>query len=685
MVSTYASYNSVMRNLTQSMSRIAQQPDVTRDAAYYKDNIGKVETVDDLLNNDRLYQYAMKANGLDDMIYAKAFMKQVLESDLSDTNSFANKLSDKRYREFAAAYSFNGAGTYVAQSDNQTDEMVGLYSATVKRDVDAIDADTNYYNLTIGKVTTVDGFLNDDKLRNYVFSAIGIDDSQWSRDTIKQVLSSDPDDPNSYVNTAWVSRLDGLNTSIAKAHASITDSTAKIAAYTAQLSQPGANMDELRAKLVVERASVQKSSSEIVSNQNAIAMIGRYVDLATAFEFSSDGTLPAGVSAQTDQNRTIMNSEFVNSKGAVYLAEEEANETRMVNAFRAGIANVTSVDAFVSTPNVYNFALKSVGIDPEKISAATIKAVLKSDLSDPKSYVYTLKDERYVTLARAFNFDEKGNLQTSLVAQNPAEITQIGKNYIIAKTKFASEQEQPALRKQADADVAYYQDKLADIDNVSDLLADRKMIDIILVANGLQPEKISTDYITKVFNSDLSDPKSFANTQSDPRFAEIVVSFNFDENGDVARLASIGPQTRDQLLVMQNNYLQQSLEVQEGDANPGTRLALYFERKAPGITSAYDILADKALAEVFRTTFGLPDSFGAMDVDQQAKMLEKYLNLEDLGDPEKLQKLLGRFSVMYDLKNENSAVSPALAILQGANAGSAESIFSVVARMGTGG
>ena len=54
----------------------------------------------------------------------------------------------------------------------------------------------------------MDDFLNNDRLRTYVFQALGIDDTQWSRDTIKKVLSSDPSDPNSYVNTAWVSRLD---------------------------------------------------------------------------------------------------------------------------------------------------------------------------------------------------------------------------------------------------------------------------------------------------------------------------------------------------------------------------------------------------------------------------------------------------------------------------------------------
>ena len=682
MVSTYLSYNSVVSNLRQSMTRVARQPDVARDAAYFKENIGKVKTIDDLLKNDRLYQYVMKAYGLEDMIYAKAFMKKVLASDLLDANSFANKLTDERYRDFAAAFSFTGADTAAAQSSAQTDDMIGLYTATVQRQVDAIDEDTRYYNLTIGSVKSVDALLNDDRLRTYVFSALGIDDSSWSRDNIRKVLSSDPSDPNSYVNTEWVSRLVGINDQLDQARADLSDASAKIANYTTQLSQPGADMNALRAKITAEKARAAKSNADISSYNDAITMIGRYVDLATAFEFSPDGTLASGTSAQTDANRATMNQMFVLGKGATYLAAEDENKDLAIRLFRAGIANITTVEGFVSTPNIYNFALKSVGLDPEKVSVATVKAALKSDASDPKSYVYTLKDDRYVQLARAFNFDGKGKLTTPLVAQDSAEVRQIAKDYIVAKTKFASASEAAGLRSQAEKDVVYYQNAIADVGSVSELLADRKMVDILLVSKGLDPAKVTNDYLRKIFSSDLSDARSFANTESDPRFAEIVASFNFDKTGNVARLTLVGPQKRDQLLETQNNYLQQSLETQQGDANPGVRLALYFQRKAGSITSAYDILADKALAEVFRTTFGLPDALGSTAVDQQAKVVEKYLKLKDLSDPAKLAKLLSRFAVMYDLKNGSQNSSAALTILQGSGASISQDTFLANAQLG---
>ncbi|CUT15740.1 Flagellar basalbody rod protein FlgF [Bradyrhizobium sp.] len=687
MVSTYFSYSYITRNLKQSLTRVEQQQDVAREAAYYKAHIGKVKSVDDFMKDYRLYHYATKAYGLEDMAYAKAFMKKVLESDLSDANSFVNKLVDKRYREFAAAFSFNGSATPVAQSENQTDEMIGLYTATRKNQVDALASDSNYYSAEIGNISSADQLLNNDRLRNYVYSAYGIDQSKWSRDTISQVLRSDPSDPNSYVNTTFASQLTGLNTQLAQAQSDVSAAKLNIANYTAQLSQPGANVTQLNVQILVEKHHLESYASSISSLSDQIGTIGGFVDLAGAFEFSSDGSLPAGVSAQTAANVTITKQKFDDSKSDVYSAASPLNEAFAIRQFRTAILKIDSVEAFVSTPGVYNFALGAVGLDPANVSPATVKAVLESDLNDPKSYVYTLKDNRYLGLARAFNFDAKGNLTTPLVAQDSTEVLQIAKDYVIGAVKSASTatpQQQAAVRAQATKDASEYQQAIAGIDSVSDLLANRPMVDFILLAKGLDPKKVSTEFLKKVFASDLNDPKSFANTENDPRFAEIVASFNFDSKGNVARLPMMGPQKRDQFRETQANYVEQSLEQQQGDANPGVRLALYFQRKAGDITSAYDILADKALSEVFRTTFDLPDSMAAMPIDQQAKFVDRFMKIKDLSDPAKVTKLLNRFSAMYDIRNSQSTgqgQSPLLNLFQGSSSGISDSTYLAIAKL----
>ena len=453
----------------------------------------------------------------------------------------------------------------------------------MKRQVEAVDEDTAYYNLAIADVQTADEFLNNDRLRTYVFQALGVDDTQWSRDTIKKVLTSDPSDPASYVNTEWVSRLDGIDDQAGSSPGESRRRQCKDGDYMAQLAQPGANVNDLRAKITAGKNPLcEKSASDIKSANDAITMIGRYVDLAGAFEFLSDGTLAAGVSAQTDANRTTMNSMFVNSKGAVFLADDEEFMTLAIKQFRTSVYFTSSVEGFVSTPSVYNFALKAVGLDPEKVSAATIKAVLKSDPNDPKSFVHTLKDDRYLQLARAFNFDGKGNLSTPLVAQDSSEAKQIAKDYIIAKTKFASGTGTGrASRQGREGREYYYASTMANIDSVSDLLTDRKMVDIVAGRPGFAARE-DNQRISRRRSSIpiLPIPRASPTRRATPRFAEIVASFNFDKEGKVARLAPIGPQKRDQLLETQNKYLQQNLETQQGETNPGVRLALYFQRKA---------------------------------------------------------------------------------------------------------
>ncbi|MGO6908078.1 DUF1217 domain-containing protein, partial [Rhizobium ruizarguesonis] len=84
MISASLAYTILSRDMTSSLNKVASQATVKKDAQYYADHINKVENVDDFLGDYKLYSYAMKAYGLEDMTYAKAFMKKVLESDLTD-------------------------------------------------------------------------------------------------------------------------------------------------------------------------------------------------------------------------------------------------------------------------------------------------------------------------------------------------------------------------------------------------------------------------------------------------------------------------------------------------------------------------------------------------------------------------------------------------------------------------
>lgn len=111
MVSTLVSYANFARDLPRSLATTAAEPKVARDTAYYQANIGNADSIEKFLGDRRLFTYAMKAFGLESMTYAKAFMRKVLTEGVANENSFANTLSDRRYREFAKAFNFEAYGS----------------------------------------------------------------------------------------------------------------------------------------------------------------------------------------------------------------------------------------------------------------------------------------------------------------------------------------------------------------------------------------------------------------------------------------------------------------------------------------------------------------------------------------------------------------------------------------------
>jgi hypothetical protein len=114
-------------------------------------------------------------------------------------------------------------------------------------------------------------------------------------------------------------------------------------------------------------------------------------------------------------------------------------------------------------------------------------------------------------------------------------------------------------------------------------------------------------------------------------------------------------QSKTSIAATHKAYLEEAMETEAGSQNDGVRLALYFKRVAPTITNAYQILADKALTAVVQTMLGLPSSSSNADIDAQARTITNKLKLTDFQDPTKLEKLVARFSALYDLTQNSSS------------------------------
>ncbi len=721
MVSTYVSYLSVGRNLNASLSSVASQATVSRDSAYYKENIDKVTTVDEFMGDYKLYSYAMKAYGLDDMTYAKAFMKKVLESDLSDSSSFANSLSDGRYAEFAAAFKFGGE-TKTAQSDVQRDNLLDAYEESFDTEADDIADETDYFEDNISSITSVDEFLSSSRLKNYALTAFGLSTEYTSSSFLKQVLTSDLDDADSFVNQlgddVYVSLARAFNFNedgstdgdvMSEDQISLVSSAYAVASSTIASTETGEAYDTYFAAEIGNITSVDQlmsddklvgylriayglsddESDSYISAALKSADIAEAIglsDLHDAFNFDEDGALADGDTAQTS-NQTATTTAAFDENYQVLVANASTEDA--TDNYTTRIASVTSIDDFLVSndddddddnddlPELWEMALRAYDIDPDSVSRSEVRKILESDPSDSKSYVNSLDDDRFVAFRKAFNFDDNGDVTVPLQAMSESVVDDYAAYYKQNKIRYLEGDELTEATDAANDEITYFREQMATITTASEFLADDRLVSFALEAKGLDPDDVTSDELEKMFSSDLDDEDSYVNKLDDNRFGELVGSFNFDQDGNISADPTGTVQQRGDVLETIDSYVRLTLEDDQGDSNTGVRLALYFERKAPEISNAYDILGDSALFEFFTTTFNLSSYVSNMDVDKQAEMVDNFIDMKDLSDPDKVDDLIQRFTAMYDMANGTGTTSSALSILTGSATISADTLLAV--------
>ncbi len=85
---------------------LAQSSQYSREAAYFRENISKVQTAEDLVSDRTLLRLSLAAFGLEDDIDNRFFIQKVLADGTTSEDALSNRLADRRYPEFSAAFGF---------------------------------------------------------------------------------------------------------------------------------------------------------------------------------------------------------------------------------------------------------------------------------------------------------------------------------------------------------------------------------------------------------------------------------------------------------------------------------------------------------------------------------------------------------------------------------------------------
>jgi hypothetical protein len=200
-------------------------------------------------------------------------------------------------------------------------------------------------------------------------------------------------------------------------------------------------------------------------------------------------------------------------------------------------------------------------------------------------------------------------------------------------------------------ETAFFQQNIGKVQSATQLVNNSRLYNYVMTAFGLSDMTNAKALITKVLEGGTGNG-SFAASLNDPRYTALASAFNFKTNGTATTSGSSIISTT------VNNYNEQTLENNTAEENPGAQMALYFQRMAPNITSAFSILGDKTLLQTVETAFDLPTTLSAEPIEVQANLISQHLDISQLQNPQFLKSFLTRFTASYDAQNNGATSGP---------------------------
>ncbi|MGF1554259.1 MAG: DUF1217 domain-containing protein [Paracoccaceae bacterium] len=171
--------------------------------------------------------------------------------------------------------------------------------------------------------------------------------------------------------------------------------------------------------------------------------------------------------------------------------------------------------------------------------------------------------------------------------------------------------------------VAYFEEKAPTIASAADLVADRRLLGIALGAFGLDDEIDKRALLRRVLEEGAASREALAVRMVDPAYRKLADAFGFDRAGrmhDAEARAGIV-----------DRYRVRRFERAIGNEDVTLRLALNFRREiaelaaAPGTERSgwFSVVGSEPLRRVLFGALGLPQSFAALDLDDQARRLSE--------------------------------------------------------------
>ncbi|WP_417720482.1 DUF1217 domain-containing protein [Salipiger sp.] len=374
-----AGYNFLLRTRATQQAALANSPQVARDTEHFREKLKDIQTSDQLMEDRAMLRVALGAFGLEDDLDNKAFIKKILDSDLADSKSLANRLADKRYLAFAKAFNFAG------ESGPQLPD--GKSAEDVTRDLAAI--------------RTADDLLGNTSLLRATLKTFDLEGDIGNTFFLKKVLESDPTDPASFARRLADPRYAELAEAFdlsdkVKDRNTVYGFASVFADAAATLETPEDLLED--ETLLTEALRVFGLENDVYRPDFLDSVLRSNLNDSTSFANQLEDKRYAALAGVFDFHEMAQAA----------LVEEPFTSTlqSFVTTLNARSEPVTTSNDFFSDIKLMLETYKFFGLPSRSNQAGYVNRILNSDRSDPAAMIHGVTDGRYLALADAFRIEE---------------------------------------------------------------------------------------------------------------------------------------------------------------------------------------------------------------------------------------------------------------------------------------
>lgn len=211
-----------------------------------------------------------------------------------------------------------------------------------------------------------------------------------------------------------------------------------------------------------------------------------------------------------------------------------------------------------------------------------------------------------------------------------------------AKTDTLTQREATSFEKDASS-----------ITSASDLMGNYSALQVVLGAYGLGSISNETALVKQLLTQDPSSSTSLAKSSGNAQW--LAFADAFESMGANGGTATATPFTSDVISSVVTKFEETQYEESKANTKTGIGNALYFTRTMTSATTLSGIMSDSKLLNVVETAEGFdPDTFGALDYDQQVRMLSAKVNMNDFSSAENIQKYAEKYLVMLQINPQTT-------------------------------